>query len=369
MVSRDNGSDEARRAGLAALVEALCGPECAGRAVGTAGSVQAQRHVISALERAGVDPAGTRGWLQSVPASRGHNILGRIAGRGRHAERAILVAAHYDHLGTRRDGAIYRGADDNAAAVAILADAATQVAARAGELGRQVIFASFDAEEPPNYLGEGMGSAHWVRNPTIPVDRVDTMICMDLLGHAIGSAGMPSSVRDTVFVLGAERSPGTGDVVDAVAAKSPGVVLRRVASEVIPPMSDYAAFEEAEVPFLFLSSGRWKYYHTPEDTPDKLDYSKMLASSKALVELVLECSSRPTPKVEYRAVGRDDLATLASLRALGTALAPLVGPMVAPFVQRIGALERSARRSGVLDAAEREEVAVLVATVESLLAG
>ncbi|MCK6552667.1 M28 family peptidase, partial [Myxococcota bacterium] len=303
-----------------------------------------------------------------VPASRGHNILGRIPGRGRHAERAILVAAHYDHLGTR-NGAIYRGADDNAAAVAILVEAAARIAARAGELGRQVIVASFDAEEPPNYLADGMGSMHWVRSPTVPLDRVDTMICMDLMGHAIGSAGMPDAVRSSVFVLGAERSPGTDAIVDAVGAKQSGVVLRRVASEVIPPMSDYAAFEEAEVPFLFLTSGRWRYYHTPEDTPDKLDYSKMLAATDALVELTIECSSRPAPRVDYHALGRDDLATLASLRGLATSLAPLAGPMITPFLAQLDALDRSARRSGTLDAAERHTLTELVALVESALAG
>ncbi|HZF56342.1 MAG TPA: M28 family peptidase, partial [Polyangiaceae bacterium] len=107
---------------------------------------------------------------------------------------------------------IYRGADDNAAAVAILVDVAQAIAQRR-PAGRGVIVAAFDGEEPPYFLTGAMGSQHFVKEPPVPLDRVDMMVCMDLVGHAFGPPGVPGEVRSSLFALGAERSSGTGEHV------------------------------------------------------------------------------------------------------------------------------------------------------------
>jgi Zn-dependent M28 family amino/carboxypeptidase len=149
--------------------------------------------------------------------------------------------------------------------VAILIDVARALARE--KLKRGVIFAAFDAEEPPHFLQNTMGSQEWVRRPTVPLDRLDLMICMDLVGHAFGPPGTPEDVRQTLFALGAERSVGTSAHVDALARAVPGVVVRRADAEIIPPLSDYEAFWREEIPFLFLSCAHGRYYHTPQDTP------------------------------------------------------------------------------------------------------
>src|SRR4029077_3616951 len=85
------------------------------------------------------------------PIATGANVLAGIPGK---SDRWVIVAAHYDHLGT--DGKdIYRGADDNAAAVAVLIQVARALARE--KLERGVLFAAFDAEEPPHFLQETMG--------------------------------------------------------------------------------------------------------------------------------------------------------------------------------------------------------------------
>jgi hypothetical protein len=91
-------------------------------------------------------------------------------------------------------------------------------------------------------------------------------------------------------VLGAERCEGTAPVVDAIDVA--GVVARRLDAEVIPPLSDYLAFWEAKIPFLFLTCGRWQHYHTPADTPDKLDFAKIAASAAWLESLVRRTCAR-----------------------------------------------------------------------------
>src|SRR5688500_8506936 len=158
------------------LITGLCSDACAGRAPGTAGGQLARELVIGALRTAGLDP-----FEQPIAMHGGANVLATIPGT---TDRWVLVAAHYDHLGHAREG-IYRGADDNAAAVAILVEVAARLAAQRPD-GRGVIIAAFDAEEPPWFTTEGMGSEHFVRHPTVPLERIDLMVCMDLVGHAMG---------------------------------------------------------------------------------------------------------------------------------------------------------------------------------------
>jgi len=286
------------------LVEALCSDECAGRAPGTAGGLAARRIVVDALREAGLDPA-----VQPVPGCGGANVLAALPGD---SGRWIVVAAHYDHLGTI-GGEVFRGADDNAAALAVLVEVAGGLLARRPG-GRGVLFAAFDGEEPPHFLTPAMGSEHYARNPAVPIERTDLMICMDLVGHALGPAGTPDGVADSLFCLGAERGAGLADEVDRVAAAEPGLVVRRACAEAVPPLSDYAPFWRRRVPFLFLTAGRWRHYHTPGDTPDLLDYDKMAATARWLESFVRSACGRDG---EFTfAEQRDDAATLRSIAAL-----------------------------------------------------
>jgi hypothetical protein len=301
------------------LVEALCSDECAGRAAGTPGGVAGRGLVAGALRAHGLEPTE-----QLVPGCNGANLLATLRGPGGARptiDRWVLVAAHHDHLGSH-GGAIYRGADDNAAAVAILVEVAGALARRPPE-GRGVLIAAFDGEEPPYYLSPAMGSEFFAAHPTVPLATIDLMICMDLVGHALGPEGAPDEVRQTLFALGAERSAGTGERVGALERAVPGVVVRRADAEIIPPLSDYAPFWEREIPFLFLTGGRWRHYHTPGDTPDKLDYAKMAATARWLEQLVRETCARPEPEVRFLPGARDDASTLRSLMDLTGALAAL----------------------------------------------
>ena len=219
-------------------------------------------------------PSPTPGYdteLQAIPAVGGANVLARLPGT---SDRWVLVAAHYDHVGAGR------GRRSTAAPTTTRRRSRSWSRSRARSEGdappaRGVIFAAFDAEEPPNFLSSTMGSQHFVEHPPVPLDSIDMMVCMDLVGHAVGPPGMPAEIRQTVFALGAERSAGTAAHVDALARAVPGVVIRRVDAEAIPPLSDYYAFWQRSIPFLFLSNGRSRIYHTPEDTPEKLDFAKM----------------------------------------------------------------------------------------------
>jgi hypothetical protein len=318
--------------------------------------VAARAEVVAALRGVGLDP-----FEQPIPRCNGANVLAPMPGD---SDRWVIVAAHYDHLGrTARD--TYRGADDNAAAVAILVDVADAIA-RSKPSGRGVLFAAFDAEEPPHFLTQSMGSEHFARHPTIALDKIDMMVCMDLVGHAIGGKGVPEAVANSVFALGAERSEGTGAIVDGLASAVPGAHIRRVDAEVVPPLSDYNAFWRRDVPFLFLTNGRSSRYHTPEDTPEHLDYGKMAATARWLESFVRAVCERPEPRVPFRSSARDDASTLRAVDAITGAL-EAIDPRASLVRGMAADLAKLCDRDGRLPNARRSEAPALIAMIESAL--
>ena len=197
----------------------LCSDACAGRRPGTPEGRAAREYIAATMGALGLVPAGEPdgsatadgpSYLQSLEAIEGANVLGLLPGAGPRADRTVILAAHHDVWCDPAWPAAYRGADDNAAAVAILLACAEQLVSRRAELDRTVLFCAFDAEEPPHFLGHTMGSMSFVRRPTVALDSIDMMVCLDLVGHAVGPADLPAGVRQSVFVLGAERSRGRG---------------------------------------------------------------------------------------------------------------------------------------------------------------
>lgn len=340
--------------GMRRLVQDLCSDECTGRAPGTPGGRAARALVREALRGAGLDP-----FEQTIPGV-GANILATLPGE---RDRWVLVAAHYDHLGCD-GGQIYRGADDNAAAVAILVELARALAAHRPD-GRGVIIAAFDAEEPPYFLGETMGSEYYARYPIVALERTDMMICMDLVGHALGRNDAPPAVRQSVFALGAERSAGTSARVDAMASAESGLIVRRAGADAIPPLSDYGAFWRRKIPFLFLSAGRSRRYHTPADTPEHLAWAKMESTARWVERFVRDTCARDEEIAFVET--RDDRATLASLTAVLDELGPY-SPAAAGALRMARGLLTACSGDGSLPERRRQEMQMLLAGVEQSLA-
>ena len=338
------------------LVHTLCSDRLAGRAAGTEGGRLARLVVRDALRDAGLDPQE-----QALPRIGGGNVLAAVPGD---VDRHVLLAAHFDHLGRTPLG-IYRGADDNAAAVAVVVEVARALAARPPE-GRGVLVAAFDAEEPPHFDTGSMGSNHFVAHPTVPLDRIDLMVCLELVGHALGRPEFPVEVQQSVFLLGAERSEGTPERLLALPPE-PGLVVRPLDAEVIPPLSDYLGFWARRRPFVLLTGGRSRRYHTVDDTPEHLDWRRIEATARWLERLVRDQCRRPEAPFVFRN-GRDDLSTLESLRAV---LEPLgsVSDAARLGLDAVGALRAKIGRDRRLPDGAAMELLSLVGAVESGLAG
>jgi hypothetical protein len=336
------------------VVDYLCSPACLPRNPGTNGGIAARAYLRNRLETLGLEPIGEEGFDQALPSIGGSNLLGMIPGE---IDRYVLLAAHYDACGPDNPGA-----DDNAAAVAVVLEVAERL--QHMELDRSVIITLFDAEEPPYFMTPDMGSQWFVDHPTVSLNQLDMMICLDLVGHDLGAESLPPEVRESIFVLGAERSTGTGALMDQLPTQS-GIRPRRIDNYIIPSMSDYDAFMEAGIPFLFYSVGRWQHYHKPSDTPDKLNYDKMVALANHLTDAVVALANRQD-RPKHVPDGYDDETTISSLEDI---LAPLgdTSPDAERASMFVAGIKESLESNGALNDDERGAIELIVAEVEHSL--
>src|SRR4029077_19679396 len=103
------------------------------------------------------------------------NVLAPLPGR-RPAE-AVLLGAHYDHLGIGRPvngDSIYNGALDNASGTAGMLTVAEAFITAGVRPRRSILFAAFGAEEAGL-----LGSAAFVARPMVPLAQLSAMLNLD----------------------------------------------------------------------------------------------------------------------------------------------------------------------------------------------
>lgn len=157
----------------------------------------------------------------------------------------VLFSAHLDHIGIGapvQGDAIYNGALDNALGVAIMLEAAQQLARSKTPPKRSLLFVAVTAEE------KGLLGAEWyARHPTVPRDSLVANVNMDMPVLLVPT-------RDVV-PIGVEHS-SLQAVLDR-AADEVGVSLSPDPSpqESVFIRSDQFAFIRAGVPAVYLTGG------------------------------------------------------------------------------------------------------------------
>lgn len=188
---------------------------CHGRATGTQGGAEAAFWIARELERAGAIPFGSY-WSKSFRTANGtigHNILGMIPGSVRKpADRYIIVAAHYDHLGVL-DGKTYPGADANASgvvAMTMLAEMFNAMKSTGKTYDCNVIFAGIDAKE----LNMAGSEALWrlirdgrlsdpLTGRKITAQKVELMVNIDQIGSSLSP--LKKGREDYMIMLGSSN--------------------------------------------------------------------------------------------------------------------------------------------------------------------
>lgn len=191
-----------------------------------------------------------------------YNVLGLL--RGKDSSRAIVIGAHYDHLGRGgtgslapdKGGEIHHGADDNASGTATVLEIARLMKAR-GTPPCDVVFALWSGEE----LGL-LGSEYWAEHPTVPLDKITCNLNLDMVGRA---------GNGKIQVLGAGTSPDFAEWMKDAGERSGLELIVSTSGNSLGGSSDHQTFLKRKIPALHLFSGLHADYHKPSDTADKFE--------------------------------------------------------------------------------------------------
>jgi Zn-dependent M28 family amino/carboxypeptidase len=206
------------------------------------------------------------------------------------ADQILLIGAHYDSvMGSP-------GANDNASGVAALLEISGLFARCRPAM--TVRFVAFVNEETPFFMTRRQGSAVYAKAARARGDDIRLMLSLEMLGcfsDAIGSQGYPPLFRWFY--------PECGNFLAFISNFRSRALVRQLAGKfrrhsdlpleyawlpsVIPGVSwsdhrsfwkrGYAAFMVTDTAFY-----RYPYYHTADDTPDKLSYSLFARATDGL---------------------------------------------------------------------------------------
>jgi hypothetical protein len=195
----------------------------------------------------------------------------------------FVVGAHYDSV------AGSPGANDNATGVAAVLELARMM--KNEQPPRPIIFAFFPNEEPPYFQTKDMGSLVFARGFHRDYFKFAGMMSIETIGYY---SDQPGSQRYP-SVIGS-MYPNTGNFIGFVGdTKSREMVKQAVAEFRLKThypaegaslpgsidgvgWSDHWAFWQVGAPAIMVTdtaSFRYPYYHTAQDTPDKVDYERM----------------------------------------------------------------------------------------------
>jgi len=308
---------------------------------------------LAAFEKAAISRTGTlpvpKGIHLTVDVVRrespSSNIIGILPGSDpKLKDEAIVIGAHYDHLGrggegslAPREGEIHHGADDNASGTAALIELARRLSTQRPKPRRTIVFIAFSGEE------EGLlGSNYYVNHPVVPLQKTIAMINMDMIGRLrdqklmIGGIGTAPEWRAMVegqnspanmataalnegfnspdysklrvnldpkispvgypIIIGANGRP----VVTAEAANTPMEAAKPFTltlNEDGYGPSDHSSFYSKQIPVLFFFTGSHNDYHKPSDTSDKINYEgevKIVSFVERIIRDLDKNDKRPT---------------------------------------------------------------------------
>ena len=181
----------------------------------------------------------------------GVNLAGIVRGT-KHADRYIVVSAHYDHLGVR-NGVIYNGADDNASGTAAVLAMAAWFKRHPPE--NSIVFALFDGEESGL-----LGAKAFLENPPVPLERIIADVNLDMVSR---------NVKGELYASGATPYPVMKPLLDSIAAIAPVKLLlghdTGVGENNWIQQSDQGPFATKKIPFVYFGVEDHPDYHKPGD--------------------------------------------------------------------------------------------------------
>lgn len=248
-----------------------------GRKTGTKGAEAARRFIVRQFQdmKAKSLVKGFRHPFSFVNSEgdsiQGENIVAYIKGQ---EQTAIVITAHYDHLGII-DGEVYNGADDNASGVAALMAMAEYF--KSNRPRHTIVFAALDGEE----MGL-QGARAFVEDPDVPMEQVILNVNMDMISN---------NDKNELYVAGTHHYPKYKPILEKVKVAP----LRLLFGHDTPDLgnddwtnaSDHGAFHNKGIPFIYFGVEDHEHYHKSTDTFESINQGFYLKSAEAILECIL----------------------------------------------------------------------------------
>jgi len=227
------------------------------------------------------------------------NIEAELTGTSKPGE-IVLIGAHYDAI----IGA--PGANDNGSGVAALLELADSLKDK--RFPRTARFVAFVNEEPPLFMTSEMGSYVYAERARKNGDGIVAMFSLETIGYYRDEPGSQHYPPPFSFFY-----PDRGNFIAFVGNLGSRTLARRVirlfreqatfpsegiaAPSFIPGInwSDHWSFWKQGFPAIMVTDTalyRYPYYHSPLDTPDKVDYEKMVYVVRGMQNVIEELLRR-----------------------------------------------------------------------------
>ena len=228
----------------------------------------------------------------AAPARR-NIILRNVAGilRGSDpalASQAIVLSAHYDHLGEEPPGPgdrIFNGANDNGSGVVSVTEIAAALATLTPRPRRTILFITFFGEE------EGLfGSYYYVRHPIIPLKDTVANINLEQMGRTDEAGG--KEVGAFAFT-----GPSYSDLPALIssAARAEGVRTwsKASADDFFDRSDNYAFALHGVIAHTMVVAFEYPDYHAVGDDWRKIDYANMAKVDRGVAAGLLAIADSP----------------------------------------------------------------------------
>ncbi len=208
---------------------------------------------------------------------------------------AIVITAHYDHVGAGISGNIYNGADDDGSGTTAVLALAEAFAKNNLKPKRSLIFMTVSGEE------KGLlGSDYYTQHPTFPLKNTIANLNIDMIGR-LGGDYENADNPNYIYVIGSDKiSRDLDSVLKVENALTENLLLDYKYNSDDDPnrfyyRSDHYNFAKNNIPVIFFFNGTHEDYHGIYDEVEKIHFEKMAKVTRLVFAVAWNLANRIEP--------------------------------------------------------------------------
>ncbi|MCP5063317.1 MAG: M20/M25/M40 family metallo-hydrolase, partial [Ignavibacteriae bacterium] len=192
----------------------------------------------------------------------------------------IVIAAHYDHLGTNGEK-VFNGADDDGSGVVAILETMRQLSLQNNNK-RSVVVAFHTAEE------KGLKGSKYLTTNSSFIKNTIANINIDMVGR---------KSTDSIYSIGSKKmSTEFGQLVEEVNSRTTNFFFDYKFDDPKDPnrlyyRSDHVNYVNEGIPIVFFYDYMMEDYHKPSDTVEKINFEKISKISSLVYHISLNLSN------------------------------------------------------------------------------